>query len=764
MAETLISPGVLSRENDISFIQPAPVEAGAAFIGPTVKGPVEEPTLITSYGEYQRLFGVTFKSGSTNQEYLTSLTVKNYFAQGGNSALITRVVSGSFTHANNSTIEASKESGVLVIANDTLGIDTNIVNGIDNTYTVNLADGNGTGAQASVTVAGGTVTNFDVTVGGSGYQVGDILTIAAGVLGSGIINSAVDALLPSITANPTDAVDSSNYSVTATSNGNGGNVDLSVTVAGNTVTSITVPAGNAGHSVDDVLTVTGAQIGASTDLTIQLVADDLGQAGQVTLNALVDGDVVNSIPFSLATLSKGALLNNSTGANDAGSENSDGSLVSGSRDNLRWEIANVNSADGTFSLLIRRGDDNTKQKVVLETFTKLSLDPDSDNYIEKKIGNQFKTKTTQDGDTFLKVNGEHVNKSKYIRVASVSLPTINYLANDGVTVNTDIDGQSYALSLPQAGSGSFHGASGDLVNGGNTYFKNIDTISQGLDASAYTDAIAMLENMDEYIFNIIAAPGLVYSVSAHRTPMDAIISLAETRGDCIAVVDLYSYGGSVAQTKGIAANINSSYAAAYWPWVQLGSATGKNEFCPASVVIPGVYAFTDGATAPWFAPAGLVRGGIPTVIQAERKLTRGSRDELYSANVNPIATFPGQGIAVFGQKTLQKKASALDRVNVRRLLIALKKFIGDQAKNLIFEQNTNATRNRFLAAVNPFLESVVQRQGLFAFRVVMDDSNNTPDVIDRNQLIGQIFIQPAKTVEFIVLDFTIEPTGATFNA
>jgi phage tail sheath protein FI len=246
--------------------------------------------------------------------------------------------------------------------------------------------------------------------------------------------------------------------------------------------------------------------------------------------------------------------------------------------------------------------------------------------------------------------------------------------------------------------------------------------------------------------------------------MDSVISLAETRGDCIAVVDLHAYNGTITNVKTEASAINSSYAAAYWPWVQLASSTGKNEFCPASVVIPGVYAFTDGATAPWFAPAGLVRGGIPTVIQAERKLTRGSRDELYSANINPIATFPGQGIAVFGQKTLQKKASALDRVNVRRLLIALKKFIGDQAKNLIFEQNTNATRNRFLAAVNPFLESVVQRQGLYAFRVVMDDSNNTPDVIDRNQLIGQIFIQPAKTVEFIVLDFTIEPTGATFNA
>jgi uncharacterized protein len=157
-----------------------------------------------------------------------------------------------------------------------------------------------------------------------------------------------------------------------------------------------------------------------------------------------------------------------------------------------------------------------------------------------------------------------------------------------------------------------------------------------------------------------------------------------------------------------------------------------------------------------------VRGGIPGVIQAERKLTKTQRDTLYDANVNPIATFPGTGIAVFGQKTLQKKATALDRVNVRRLLIELKKFFGDQARNLVFEQNTIATRNRFLSAVNPYLESVVQRQGLYAFRVVMDDSNNTADVIDRNQLVGQVFIQPAKTAEFIVLDFTIEPTGASF--
>ena len=130
--------------------------------------------------------------------------------------------------------------------------------------------------------------------------------------------------------------------------------------------------------------------------------------------------------------------------------------------------------------------------------------------------------------------------------------------------------------------------------------------------------------------------------------------------------------------------------------------------------------------------------------------------------MNPIATFPGQGVVVFGQKTLQAKPSALDRINVRRLLIRLKKFIASSSRFLVFEQNDSATRTRFLNIVNPFLESVQANSGLTAFRVVMDESNNTPDVVDRNQLVGQIFIQPTRTAEFIVLDFSVLPTGAAF--
>ena len=170
----------------------------------------------------------------------------------------------------------------------------------------------------------------------------------------------------------------------------------------------------------------------------------------------------------------------------------------------------------------------------------------------------------------------------------------------------------------------------------------------------------------------------------------------------------------------------------------------------------------------WFAPAGFNRGGLNNgsaglnVVNVVEKLTADQRDDLYEVNVNPIASFPAEGIVVFGQKTLQAKPSALDRINVRRLLIRLKKFIASSSRYLVFENNTVATRNRFLNIVNPYLESVQSNQGLTAFRVVMDDSNNTPDVIDRNQLVGQIFIQPARAVEFIVLDFVVQPTGASF--
>ena len=205
--------------------------------------------------------------------------------------------------------------------------------------------------------------------------------------------------------------------------------------------------------------------------------------------------------------------------------------------------------------------------------------------------------------------------------------------------------------------------------------------------------------------------------------------MCETRGDAFYVADLVKYGQTVATTTTEAGELNTNFAGAYWPWIQTPSTElSQNVWAPASTVMQGVYAFNDNVAAPWFAPAGLNRGGIPAT-RAEIKLTQGLRDTLYDAKVNPIATFPRTGVVAFGQKTLQTKASALDRINVRRLLIALKNFIGDTSRTLVFEQNTTVTRNRFLNAVNPYLESV----------------------------------QPTKTAEFIILDYVIKPTGASLT-
>lgn len=575
MAETLLSPGVLARENDQSFLTAQPIQAGAAILGPTVKGPTV-PTIVTTYSQYQNTFGTLVQSGSDFYTYFTSIAAYNYFQNGGDSLLVGRVTNGTYTAATSSMITT----------------------------------------------------------------------------GSG---------------------------------------------------------------------------GPTTGLA----------------------------PFVLETLSKGTIMNSTS------AEGSNNTLASGSADNLRWEIVSPNSASGTFSLLIRKGDDTATSKVVLETWTNLSLDPKASNYIARVIGDQTQNIATDGSTYYIQTSGSYANASSYVRVRAVNYQTPNYFDNNGTAKN------QFTGSIPTACSGTFGAATGTpFATGRQAFFyenagltANAD--SQGVTGSDYTVMLNLLANADEYSYNVISVPGL-NRVSA-ASQISTLVSNAQNRGDNIAVVDMAPYGTALTTVTGQALGMDTSYGATYWPWVQtVDPDLGSAEWVPASTMIPAVYAFNDNSTEAWFAPAGFNRGGLSTVIRAERKLTQGDRDSLYQGNVNPIATFPNQGVVVFGQKTLQKKASALDRVNVRRLLITVKDYISQIADNLVFEQNTIATRNSFLSQVNPYLTSVQQRQGLYAFKVIMDDSNNTADVIDRNQLVGQIYLQPTKTAEFIYLDFNLTPTGATF--
>jgi hypothetical protein len=240
--------------------------------------------------------------------------------------------------------------------------------------------------------------------------------------------------------------------------------------------------------------------------------------------------------------------------------------------------------------------------------------------------------------------------------------------------------------------------------------------------------------------------------------------MVEQRSDCFYLMDTTAAGDSVATATLEASGVDTNYAATYYPWIKtIDLNTNKLITIPPSVLLPGVFAANDRVAAEWFAPAGLNRGGLIGAVSVLNRLTQSERDDLYEGKVNPICQFPGQGIVVWGQKTLQDKPSALDRINVRRLLLTVRKYIASTSKYLVFEQNSSETRNRFLNIVNPYLEGIQQRQGLYAFRVVMDETNNTPDVIDRNILKGAIYLQPTKTAEFIQIDFNILPTGASFG-
>jgi len=478
-------------------------------------------------------------------------------------------------------------------------------------------------------------------------------------------------------------------------------------------------------------------------------------ASNITTGSIAADTGTNDV-FDIKTISQG------TNQNSNSTETAGQALPSGTADNLRFEISNVDSGSGIFTLTIRQGDDRTADKKVLETFRGVSLDPKRDDYIQKVIGNQEFTVGTDGDDSFIEVTGEYPNKSKYVIISAVNKPTPDYLDGAGNFK------PQFTGSMPANQSGSFSSGTGDLFPNDATtnWYKDItNTQTQGVSASDYSATINLLKNKDQYAFNVISVPGLIYDFALHKTQIDKIITNTTTRGDSILPIDLVAHGSTVANVVSVASNLNTNYAAAYWPWLLVNEEdTSANVYAPASTIIPSVYVFNDNTSEAWFAPAGFTRGTMPTVINPEKTLPRGLRDTLYNAKVNPIATFPGTGVVVYGQKTLQSLSTALDRVNVRRLLISLKGFIGNVSQNLVFEPNTLQTRNSFLSTVNPFLESVQQNQGLYAFKVVMDDSNNGPDVIDRQELRGAIYLQPVKTAEFIVLDFNLLPTGAEFPA
>jgi hypothetical protein len=975
MAEQIISPGVFTRENDLSFLPQGIGAIGAAIIGPTVKGPAFVPTVVRSFAEYERRFGPLSSETyvpQTVREYLKnagSVTVCRVLAGGGwtltstagGTGAVAIVASASADNADGNNdnvllgmIYPSKHTGAPGLNETTFTGPSNQVDSgsISSNFSITLSGSTGTKQlSASVNPANSNYLfkqlgnnpnnsrNGDNTFGGTpGYTYVNWKSLQTSILATTADTESIVVLFPSTSAHlgintaslQNDTLGSSgsfyltdndgtahtlfftgSTSVLPPTDGSfsGSLVAMNLSSVGGESASgqqLTTLFSDAVNTLDEFsssistdglsASVFTVEIGNVADLTTTF------GSGTASVGTATDGSQMsppNGYPLyassdvMLIRQSANITYSGLSGVEEKYSHASTPWITSqfldanksttqlfkfhtinhGTTCNTDYKVSIANlkepaDVDGVeqysqFSVIVRKYSDKDKSPVVLEQYNNCTLDPNSPNYISRKIGDRYPLYN----DTLDKVEllGNYPNISDYIRVEVYSsvaeravspklspkgfsaisdpIPTSSFGTNfhvpsasyEGVqqtgtdstydtrgylgwkftdkyadnanwikplpddvgsNVSGDFNVENYSghpssslwlgslsasvktnpdngpvasqLKFTVPFQGGDDGISpstvkqvGKNITDENVYGLNLKATSN-TGYKGYKKAIDILSNQDEYDINMLALPGVIKSL--HPLVTQAGIDMAEQRGDCFYVMDLDIQEASVNTAVSTVGGLDSSYAAVYYPWVKvLDSSINKPVLVPPSVIVPGAIAASDRIGAEWFAPAGLNRGILGNVLEAKIRLTQAERDTLYDAKINPIATFPQTGVCIWGQKTLQERSTALDRINVRRLMIALKKFIASSSKYLVFEQNTIQTRTRFLNIVNPYLESVQQRQGLYAFRVQMDESNNTPTVIDRNQLVGAIYLQPTKTAEFIILDFNVMPTGATFD-
>ena len=771
MAEKIVSPGVFTRENDLSFLSQGIGEIGAAIIGPTKKGPAFVPTVINTQSDFDEIFG------TPDGSYYTGYTVQNYLREAGTVTVVRVGHIGGYTQTNGIALKISGSDGGTVVAGT-------------------LFNSSGSDASVGFNIAASSAS-IDSQLSASAFTIsGSFGEVSSSVLytaGNDIADVFGESPYGTKTAYAYNWFQSASYDQRTYISDSGSKViaeQLPAQLFTNDVTHATTPyivsqkiSGQRHnlfrfHTLGDgtytnqqcvisIFNVKEAGSSNATDYaTFSLAVRKFGDTDK-RKSVLETFNNVNLDPASPQYISK--VIGDRNVSIDANGKQTD---TGDYRNNSKYIRVDVNEGfpitAGPF------GHEAYSNPVKLTTDTDLSA---------------VKFRTTSDSNTASsKLNYAGID----LETAVVKKDNFNYLApltTNASTGSNTVFAFDQQLSYELTGStnsdtkaidvakrqfsvgfqGGFDGVAptispylGSGISAGNTQgFSLASSTASG--SVAYVKAINAISNPDDFDINLISAPGVVRRL--HSYVFDKITDMVEARQDAFFIGDVSAQDDSIGQAITQAEAIDSNYVGTYYPWVKtIDANTNKLTAVPPSTLLPGIYAANDRVAAEWFAPAGLNRGGIVGAVSVLNRLTHAERDTLYEGKVNPIAQFPGEGIVAFGQKTLQDKASALDRITVRRLLIKVKKFVASTSRYLVFEQNTAQTRSRFINTVQPYLEGVQQRQGLYAFRVVMDETNNTPDVIDRNILAGQIFLQPTKTAEFIVIDFNILPTGASFSA
>jgi hypothetical protein len=869
MAQKFVSPGVFTSELDQSFLAQGVGAIGAAMVGRTLKGPAFVPTVVHDFDEFTMKFGTTDQKGVAQLPY----AARNYLKNAGTLTVVRVLGDDDGTGLTNLA-----PTGTFYLLKDTVtgaALGTIFSDGalmVTGSIFTPLAIGTA-GTTASLTLVS-TASNGDVTFSSvatgsaaNSLQVALISSTSsiAYVIGN-LINVYYDDGV-STAANVVTAVAlTASGLVTAVTGGTGLGI-----VTAHTATNL---AGGTNHTYKYAAATASNNAGAADRWTKTLNYDptkfaqkgyfvyqefawDLANTGALGLQQ------ISSISASFAqnyTYAETPIITSQKfGANSyqlfrfwtKGAGAAANTDVKVSIQNVKPSVNDLVTPYGTFDVVIRAYGDQDGRQAQLETFTNLTLDPNSVNYVARVIGDQYVT-----WDNFnrkLIPHGDYKGYSNYIRIdmsifdadapkealpwghlglpvpgngaTTASLPLVPNQKDSSGNINNNVyfgvnfgdastpidDVLQYlppdvrtamgvtddnAFSLSYLTFGLYNGritASYDALSAG-TYQPLVVSSSLqkftvpfygGFDGFDLTDSdplsvsdgqpegvagsapivwlkrgVDAVSNPDLFDMNVLSLPGIT-----NFKAVDYGRKVCNDRADCFFVMDIpgSAVNDAIAQLNN--RGIDDNYSACYYPDIKYNDTIwNRIVLVKPSVLVLAAIAYNDRVGQPFFAPAGLNRGGLGQfgAVDVQDRLTFQDRNDLYEARINPIATFPNEGIVVFGQKTLQVKPSALDRVNVRRLLIYAKKLVASTAKYLLFEPDNPNTWLKFVNTVNPILDKIRQDQGVDRFKVVMDSTTNTPDLIDRNIMTGKIFLQPTKSAEFIDLQFIITSSGVQF--
>jgi len=797
MAEAIISPGVFTNVKDLTFLPTGIANIGAALIGPTTKGPAFVPTTITRWEDFKALYG-----GTSDDTYIphavraylqsaAAVTVVRVVQEGGYIASPIIISSGSYVLATlGLTTTVGRSSGSLTsvafqaITSVSASFSASVViAGTSSSFTGSLLPAN---PNSLINLFGTTPKSSKSLY--SYIWAGDYITRASSSISSFTVNSTTalsfsgsfgtprPATTPWITSQFLEGTAGTNlFKVHALSDGDASNASVKISII-----NIQLPGQVTGtdygtfnllvreHGDTDqrpVVLETYANLNldpASPNYIARRIGD---KHTSVTSDGLVTqtGDFDNASKYVRVTVHPDVADAAMTPAVypfgfQPVMNPLPGSLV------VVPPVMVTNSGSGVVNY-INAANNNTEinSSYTKKAFYGWSFTGDDNNNFLKAIPSGCLAHPSGGfnlSSCYIHPNNTSVSSNSTFaasRIISASVFTGADVPNTlrfTVPLQDGCDGVD--LAVPKN--------VGEDITAANVFGMDCSSVATS-GSVAFIKALNVLSNKEEYDINLIALPGL--SAELHLPILEKAIEVAEDRGDVFVAIDptpLSTENGVADAISAISnAGFDTNVAAAYWPWIKIKD-VDRNKFVwvPATTNVPQVIAQSDTLGYEWLAPAGLNRGGILGAAAAEYKLTEAQRGELYQARINAVADFPGQGVVIWGQKTLQALPSALDRVNVVRLLIALKKYIASSARYLVFENNTTQTRARFVNIVTPYLETVKARQGLYAYKVVMDESNNTNSTIDALELKGDLFLQPAKSAEFIKLDFNVMPTGASF--